>query len=89
MTGFKDLLVVADDSKSCVTRLDVAVQVANRFGTHLTGLYVNQPVMIPAYIRAELAGSIDCLDCTAFFNSMSVSVWVSPVGLLRNLMTKK
>ena len=58
MTGFKDLLIVVDDSKSCVTRLDVAVQVANRFGTHLTGLYVNQPVMIPAYIQAELAGSM-------------------------------
>jgi nucleotide-binding universal stress UspA family protein len=58
MTGFKDLLVVVDDSKSCANRIDVAVQVANRFGTHLTGLYVNQPVMIPAYIRAELAGSM-------------------------------
>ena len=58
MTGFKDVLVVVDDSKSCGARLDVAVQVANRFGTHLTGLYVNQPVMIPAYIQAELAGAM-------------------------------
>jgi len=55
MTGFKDLLVLVDDAQSCGTRLDVAVHVANRFGTHLTGLYVNQPVMIPAYIQAELA----------------------------------
>jgi nucleotide-binding universal stress UspA family protein len=58
MTGFKDLLVIADDSKSCATRLDVAVQVASRFGTHLTGLYVNQSVMIPAYLQAELAAGM-------------------------------
>jgi nucleotide-binding universal stress UspA family protein len=54
MTGFKDLLVVVDDAKSCVTRLDVAVQVAGRFGAHLTGLYVNRTLVIPAYIQAEL-----------------------------------
>jgi nucleotide-binding universal stress UspA family protein len=58
MTGFKDLLVVVDDSKSCDTRLDVAVQVASRFGGHLTGLFLNQPLMIPAYIQAELASGM-------------------------------
>ena len=58
MTGCKDLLVLADDSKSYVTRVDVAVQVANLFGAHLTGLYVHQPGMIPAYVRAELAGGL-------------------------------
>jgi nucleotide-binding universal stress UspA family protein len=58
VTGFKDLLVVVDDSKSSGNRIDVAVQVANRFGTHLTGLYVTQPVMIPAYIQAEMVGSM-------------------------------
>jgi nucleotide-binding universal stress UspA family protein len=58
MTGFKDFLVLVDDSKSCVTRLDVAVQLASRFETHLTGLYVNLPVMIPAYLQAELGGGL-------------------------------
>ncbi len=58
MTGFKDLLVIADDSKSYGTRLDVAVQLASRVGAHLTGLYVNQPVMIPAYVEADLAGGM-------------------------------
>ena len=57
MRGFKDLLVVVDDSKTCTTRLDVAIHVASRFGTHLTGLYVNQPLMIPAYVWAELSAS--------------------------------
>jgi nucleotide-binding universal stress UspA family protein len=58
MTGFKDLVVVVDASKNCATRLDVAFQVARRFGGHLTGLYLNQPLMIPAYIQAELASGM-------------------------------
>ena len=58
MTGFKDLLVVMDDTASSARRLDVAVLVASRFGAHLTGLYVSQPLMIPAYVRAELAAGL-------------------------------
>jgi len=58
MTGFKDLLVIVDDTTNCATRLDVAVQVASRFGGHLTGLYVSQPLMIPSYVRAEIAAGL-------------------------------
>jgi len=53
MAGFKDLLVVADNSKACVTRLDVAVHVASRFGAHLTGLFVKEPPNVPDWIQSE------------------------------------
>ena len=56
MTGFKDVLVLVDDSAACATRLDVAVQVASRFGAHLTGLFVTPPLSIPALAESEFPG---------------------------------
>jgi len=53
MTGFKDLLIVVDNSESCATRLDVAVHVASRFGVHLTGLFVKEPPNFPVWAQAE------------------------------------
>jgi nucleotide-binding universal stress UspA family protein len=53
MTGFKDLLVVVDNSRSCAMRLDVAVHVASRFGTHLTGLFVTETPNVPDWIQSE------------------------------------
>jgi len=53
MTGFKDLLVVVDNSKNCATRLDVAVHVASRFGAHLTGLFVTEPPALPGWAQSE------------------------------------
>lgn len=53
MPGFKDLLVVVDNSATCATRLDVAVHVASRFGAHLTGLFVTEPPNIPISAQAE------------------------------------
>ena len=53
MPGFKDLLVVMDKSRTCATRLDVAVHVASRFGTHLTGLFVKEPPNIPLSVQSE------------------------------------
>jgi nucleotide-binding universal stress UspA family protein len=53
MTGFKDLLVVVDNSKTCATRLDVAIHVASRFGTHLTGLFVKEPPNFPVWAQSE------------------------------------
>jgi nucleotide-binding universal stress UspA family protein len=53
MAGFKDLLVVLDDTKTCVARLDVAVRVASRFGAHLAGLFVQEPPPIPAWAQSE------------------------------------
>jgi nucleotide-binding universal stress UspA family protein len=53
MTGFKDLLVVVDNSKACAVRLDVAVHVASRFGGHLTGLFVKEPPHLPMWAQSE------------------------------------
>jgi nucleotide-binding universal stress UspA family protein len=53
MTGFKDLLVVLDNSKACATRLDAAVHMASRFGAHLTGLFVKQPPNFPVWAQSE------------------------------------
>jgi nucleotide-binding universal stress UspA family protein len=58
MTGFKDILVVADDSAACATRLDVAVHVAGRCGAHLTGLFVTPPPNVPALAGSEFPGSL-------------------------------
>ena len=53
MTGFKDSLVVVDNSESCATRLDVAVHVASRFGAHPTGLFVKAPPNVPVWAQSE------------------------------------
>ena len=53
MTGFKDVLVVVDNSKNCPARLNVAVHVASRFGAHLTGLFVTEPPHFPAWAQSE------------------------------------
>ena len=58
MTGFKDMLVVVDDSAACATRLDVAVHVAGRCGAHLTGLFVTPPPNVPALAGSEFPGSL-------------------------------
>jgi nucleotide-binding universal stress UspA family protein len=58
MTGFKDLLVVVDNSDSCATRLDVAVHVAGRFGAHLTGLFVTPPPSVPALAESEFPARV-------------------------------
>jgi nucleotide-binding universal stress UspA family protein len=58
MAGFKDLLAVVDNSKTCATRLDVAVHVASRFGAHLTGLFVKEPPHFPGWVQSE-AGAYD------------------------------
>jgi nucleotide-binding universal stress UspA family protein len=58
MAGFKDLLVVVDNSKNCVTRLDVAVHVASRFGTHLVGLFIKEPPNFPVWAQSEGQGYV-------------------------------
>jgi nucleotide-binding universal stress UspA family protein len=58
MTGFKDILVVVDDSAACATRLDVAVHVAGRCGAHLTGLFVTPPPNVPALAGSEFPGGL-------------------------------
>jgi len=58
MEGFKDVLVVMDDSAHNTALLDLAVRVARRSGAHLVGLYVDQPYVIPGYVQLEVAAGL-------------------------------
>ena len=52
--SFEDLLVHLDDSKSCASRVDAAIGLAQRYGAHLTGVYVNVEVPLLGHIRAQI-----------------------------------
>jgi nucleotide-binding universal stress UspA family protein len=65
MEGFKDLLVVMNDSASSTALLDLAVRVACRCGAHLVGLYVEQPPVIPGYVRDEGAAGLRGVDAAS------------------------
>jgi nucleotide-binding universal stress UspA family protein len=58
MEGFKDVLVVMDDSARNTALLGLAVRVASRYGAHLVGLYVDQPYVIPGYVQLEVAAGL-------------------------------
>ncbi len=57
---FKDILVQIDNAKSCPTREAAAVHLARQFDAQVTGLYVIEPVQLPAY--AEVAIGADLLE---------------------------
>jgi nucleotide-binding universal stress UspA family protein len=52
---YKDMLVHMDDSVTCAARLDVAVDLAERFGAHLTGVYVDPGLAIPALVDVPIS----------------------------------
>lgn len=52
--ALKDILVLIDRSSRTPSRVDVAVQLAIRFGAHLTGLHVTAPPVIPQAVRVEM-----------------------------------
>lgn len=57
---YKDILVQVDNAKSCESRRQAAVALAGKFDAHVTGLYVIEPVQLPAY--AEVAIGADLLE---------------------------
>jgi nucleotide-binding universal stress UspA family protein len=52
--ALKDILVLVDRQNSTPARIDLATELARRFGAHLTGLHVTVPPVIPAGVRAEM-----------------------------------
>ncbi|HKC43493.1 MAG TPA: universal stress protein [Burkholderiales bacterium] len=50
---YKTILVHVDSGKRCVTRLDIAAQLAQRFEAHLVGLHALTVVRLPGYAAAE------------------------------------
>jgi nucleotide-binding universal stress UspA family protein len=48
--SFKDILIHIDDSPQCGTRLELAINLAKKHGSHLTGLYViTHPHYVPQH----------------------------------------
>jgi len=52
---FKDILVHIDDTKACKARLDAAVMLAEQFDAHLTGVYVDPGVELPALVDVPVS----------------------------------
>ena len=52
--ALKDILVAVDDSAAAAARVAYAVQLANRWDAHLTGLYIRATPEIPPYVAAQL-----------------------------------
>ena len=48
--SYRDLLVHVDDTKACAARIDVAIRMAAAYDAHLTGLYVIEEALTPAYV---------------------------------------
>ena len=53
--SYKDILVHVDDTKACESRLDVAVGLAERFESHLTGIYVDPGIAIPTVADVQIS----------------------------------
>jgi nucleotide-binding universal stress UspA family protein len=52
--SYKDLLVAVDAEARSPARVDLALRLAAAHGAHLTALYVQIPIRIPQYVRAQL-----------------------------------
>lgn len=50
----KDILVYIDSDSACENRLRTAVGLCNETSAHLTGLYVQRRLMVPAYVGAYI-----------------------------------
>ena len=55
---FKDILVQITDSADCTSRLALAIAIANAHGAHLTGLYVEQPLLTAMYSEFPVPAEI-------------------------------
>lgn len=56
--SYRDILVHVDDTKACAARLDVAVGLAERFEAHLTGIYVDAGLAIPAMADVQISPAL-------------------------------
>jgi len=55
---YKDILVFADRAKSWESRQAATIDLANRFDSHVTGLYVVEPVVLPAYAEVAIGAEL-------------------------------
>ncbi|HUT49209.1 MAG TPA: universal stress protein [Alphaproteobacteria bacterium] len=54
----KDIVVHVDDSRNYEARIGVAIELAQRFDAHLTGVYVKSPAYLPAYVAAQVGPDV-------------------------------
>ena len=52
--NYKTILVHCDASPKLPQRLDVAVELAQRHGAHLVGVYIQEPFDVPAFIDGTM-----------------------------------
>ena len=55
---YQDILVHVDDSDAAPGRLDAAIELAERFGAHLTGVYVDPGIALPALMDVPIAPNL-------------------------------
>jgi len=55
---YQDILVHIDDGEAMAGRLAVALELAERFGAHLTGVYVDPGIALPALMDVPVAPSL-------------------------------
>jgi nucleotide-binding universal stress UspA family protein len=55
---YQDILVHIDDAEAMPGRLAVAVELAERFGAHLTGVYVDPGLALPTLIDVPISPSL-------------------------------
>jgi nucleotide-binding universal stress UspA family protein len=55
--SYKTLLVHLDNSRSCAKRIDVALDLAERFDAHLVGLFVMADPVVPTFVMAQMPSS--------------------------------
>ncbi|MDH3233933.1 MAG: universal stress protein [Alphaproteobacteria bacterium] len=56
--AIKDIVVHVDDARNCEARIGVAIELAQRFDAHLTGVYVKSPAYLPAYVAAQVGPDV-------------------------------
>lgn len=56
--SYQDILVHIDDSETLAGRLAVALELADRFGAHLTGVYVDPGLALPTLIDVPVSPSL-------------------------------
>ena len=56
--SYQDILVHLDDGEATRGRLDVALELAGRSGAHLTGIYVDPGLALPALMDVPVAPNL-------------------------------
>jgi nucleotide-binding universal stress UspA family protein len=62
---YKSILVHVDTDRRCPQRVEYAASLAAQYGAHLVGLFVQPPLRLPGYVRAEMGEDVLALHRAA------------------------